>query len=86
MVNAIFSEGGIRPLDPLPLDWEEGQALRVEKVEEDEMTAEEIDRAFAAMEQLAQGKDASQDEILQHALDQAKAEAKAYMRRKMGLE
>ncbi len=30
MVKAIMSNGQIRPLEPLPADWQEGQPLRVE--------------------------------------------------------
>lgn len=30
MVKAIVCRGEIRPLEPLPSDWQEGQPLRVE--------------------------------------------------------
>ncbi len=35
MVNAVVSGGEIRPLDPLPADWKEGQRLRVERDDEE---------------------------------------------------
>jgi uncharacterized protein (DUF433 family) len=34
MVKAVVSHGEIRPLEPLPADWQEGQPLRIEKAEE----------------------------------------------------
>jgi hypothetical protein len=30
MVKAVVSCGEIRPLEPLPADWREGQPLRIE--------------------------------------------------------
>jgi hypothetical protein len=38
MVNAVVSRGEIRPLEPLPADWREGQPLRVEKADDDKAT------------------------------------------------
>ena len=35
MLKAVVSHGGIHPLEPLPLDWPEGQPLRVEKSDDD---------------------------------------------------
>ena len=29
MVKAVLSHGEIRPLEPLPVDWQEGQPLKV---------------------------------------------------------
>jgi uncharacterized protein (DUF433 family) len=39
MVKAIISGGGIRPLEPLPADWQEGQPLRVDTADEGKGTA-----------------------------------------------
>ena len=33
MINAIVSRGEIRPLEPLPTDWRDGQQLHIEKVD-----------------------------------------------------
>ena len=35
MVKAVVSRGEIRPLEPLPADWQEGQPLRVEKADDE---------------------------------------------------
>lgn len=48
MLKAVVSRGGIRPLEPLPVDWQEGQPLRVEKAEDGETSVEEdwLDSSF----------------------------------------
>jgi hypothetical protein len=46
-VKAIMSRGEIRPLEPLPADWREGQSLQIEKANDSEMPVEEIDGDFA---------------------------------------
>ena len=57
MLKAIVSQGEIRPLEPLPVDWQEGQPLRVEKADEGEMPIEEIDHDFAVLASLCEGSD-----------------------------
>ena len=47
MPIAELRNGEIRPLEPLPPDWQDGQRLRVESVEDDDATPAEIDRDFA---------------------------------------
>jgi len=42
MVKAVVSGGEIRPLEPLPADWREGQPLQVEKADDSETPVEEI--------------------------------------------
>ena len=42
MVKAVVRQGEIRPLEPLPADWREGQTLRVEKADDIRITG----RAF----------------------------------------
>ena len=49
MLKAIMSHGEIRPLEPLPADWQEGQRLRVEKIDDAEVPVDEIIRDFAAL-------------------------------------
>ncbi len=39
MVKAVVSNGEIRPLESLPAEWHEGQALRIETAEEVETPA-----------------------------------------------
>jgi hypothetical protein len=37
MVKAIVSRGEIHPLEPLPPDWQEGQPLRSEAADEEQL-------------------------------------------------
>jgi hypothetical protein len=86
MVRAIVSGGEIRPIEPLPSDWQEGQALRVEKDEYDEpTTAEQIDRDFAVLSGLCAASDPENEDELEQALREARREAKEQVRRQMGL-
>jgi hypothetical protein len=85
MVNAVVTRGMIRPLDPLPDDWLEGQPVRVEKVDEGEPTAEEIDRDYAELEALCATSDPTDEAILARALAEQHRESKEWMRRRMGL-
>ena len=64
MVKAVVSCGEIRPLEPLPADWREGQPLRIEKAEYSEMPAEEIDRDFAVLASLcSESEPANEDQL-----------------------
>jgi hypothetical protein len=85
MVKAVVSRGEIRPLEPLPADWQEGQPLRVEKVDQDEMTAEEIDRDFAVLEGMCAASEPGDEHPLEQALLEARREAKDWVGREMGL-
>lgn len=85
MVNAVVSGGEIRPLEPLPADWKEGQHLRIEKAEDSEPTVEAIDRDFALLEGLCTGGDTADDECLLCVLDEAHRQAKEQVRKQMGL-
>jgi hypothetical protein len=85
MVKAVVSHGEIRPIEPLPDDWRDGQTVRVEKIDEAEMSAEEIDRDFHAIASLCATSDPADEKKLDRALDQARREAKELVRRQMGL-
>lgn len=84
MLNAVVNGGQIRPLEPLPADWQEGQRLRVEKVDEGDLPVEEIDRDFAALAALCADAAAADEERLEHALQEAHGQAKEQVRRQMG--
>ena len=86
MVRAVVSHGEIRPLEPLPADWQEGQRLRVEKAEDGEMSVEEIDRDFAVLANLCETSEPAEEERLERALQQAHLQAKEQVRRHMGLK
>jgi len=86
MVKAIVSRGEIRPLEPLPADWREGQTLQVEKADESEMPVEEIDRDFAVLANLCSESEPANEDQLDRALHEARREAKEQVRRHMGLD
>jgi hypothetical protein len=85
MVKAVVSQGEIRPLEPLPADWQDGQPLRVEKADDTEMPVDEIDRDFAVLAGLCAASDPSDEALLEKALHSARSEAKEQVRRHMGL-
>jgi hypothetical protein len=83
--KAIVSRGEIRPLEPLPTDWQEGQQLRVEKADDGETPVDEIDRDFAALTTLCEASESADEEQLERALGDARRQAKEQVRRHMGL-
>jgi hypothetical protein len=85
MVKAVVRGGEIRPLDPLPAEWPEGQPVRVEKADEGEPTVADIDRDFALLTQLCGSSESADEERLELALREARRQAKEQVRRHMGL-
>ena len=85
MLKAVVSRGEIRPLEPLPVDWQEGQPLRVEKADEGEAPVEEIDRDFAVLARMCEASEPADEEQLERALQEAHRQAKEQVRRHMGL-
>jgi hypothetical protein len=86
MVKAIVSCGQIRPLEALPADWREGQALRIEKADDTEMPADEIDRDFAILASLCSESEPANEDQLDRALHEARRQAREHVRRGMGLD
>ena len=85
MVKAVVSHGEIRPLEPLPGDWREGQPVRIEKAEEGEQTIEEIDREFAVLANLCAASESGDEDQMDRALSESRRLAKEQVRRHMGL-
>lgn len=85
MLKAVVSQGEIRPLEPLPADWQEGQQLRVEKADETETSVEEIDRDFAVLATLCESSEPAAEEQLKRALQEARLQSKEQVRRHMEL-
>jgi hypothetical protein len=81
MLKAVVSHGEIRPLEPLPADWQEGQRLRVEKAEGGETPVEEIDRDFAVLATLCEASEPVDEEQFERALQEARRQAKEQVRR-----
>jgi hypothetical protein len=86
MVKAVVSRGEIRPLEPLPVDWQEGQPLRVEKADDPETPVEGIDRDFCLLASLCEASEPADEEQLDRYLQEAHRQAKELVRRHMGLE
>jgi hypothetical protein len=80
MVKAVVIRGEIRPLEPLPPDWREGQPLQVKKADDSELTLEEIDRDFAALANLCLESEAANEDELDRALHEAHSQAKEQVR------
>jgi hypothetical protein len=85
MLKAVVNHGEIRPLEPLPPDWHEGQCLRVEKEDNGEMSIEDIDRDFALLARLCASSDADDEAILERALREARLQSRDQVRRQMEL-
>jgi hypothetical protein len=86
MPKAILHNGQIQPVEPLPREWQEGELLRIEKAEDGEATIEEIDRDFALLAHLCADSDPTEEEWLSRALEEARRQSKAQVRRQMGLD
>ena len=85
MVKAVMSRGEIRPLEPLPADWQEGQPLRVEKEDGDETPVEEIDRDFAVLASLCAASEPANEDQLERAPAERAARPRSRFVGKWGL-
>ena len=85
MPIAVLQNGEIRPLEPLPVEWHDGQRLRVETLVDDDATPEEIDRDFALLASLCEASDPTDEARLSQALEEAHEQAKQKVRKQMGL-
>ena len=86
MPKAVLHNGEIRPLEPLPREWQEGDCLRVERAEDGGGSAADIDRDFALLTELCADSDPEEERRLTDALERARQQSKAQVRRQMGLE
>ncbi|CAN5126786.1 hypothetical protein BH11PLA2_BH11PLA2_14390 [soil metagenome] len=98
MVKAIYSNGVIRPVGPIPAEWTEGQSLRISLSEsdddhaewseftiDDDMTPEEIDAEFAILNEMCSHNDPAEEEKMMQAIAEHRREQKELMRKEMGL-
>jgi len=85
MLRAVVRGGEIRPLEPLPADWQEGQPLRVDKADDGEMAVDEIDHDFAVLAKMCETSEPEDEEQLEQSLLEARRQAKELVRRQMGL-
>ena len=85
MIRAVFKNGMIFPLDPIPMEWSAGRPLRVEADDLTEATPEEIDNWGKELDLLAAEVDPADLDRLNVALLEADVLAKDAVRREMGL-
>ena len=86
MIRAIFRDGQIQPLDPLPTGWDEGQELQITEVEPID-DPEAIERWCHDLESMAnRPDDPAEWEKFNSALAEADRLAKDQMRKEMGLD
>lgn len=85
MIRAVFRQGEIQPLDPVPAAWVDGQELRIEATGQSPLpNAEEIDRWAAELREhgVAQydpGELEQMEALLREADIISKAQVKAQM-------
>jgi hypothetical protein len=85
VIRAVVERGQIRPLEPLPSEWVDGRELRVLEAESGH-EPEELDAWCAEMNALAGELDDPEDWArIEAALADADTQAKAIVRREMGL-
>jgi hypothetical protein len=82
MLKAVLRKGAIVPVDPVPSDWEEGTALEVAKSKEG---AVNIDAWAKMMNELCAASSADEEERMRKAIDDHRRQAKAQVRKDMGL-
>jgi len=68
----------------LPVDWQDGQALRIEKADDVDTPIEEIDRDFDMLARLCESGEPADEEDLERALQEARRQAKEQVRRHYG--
>jgi hypothetical protein len=86
MIRAVVRNGVVQPLEPLPADWNDGRQVVVEEFEPCPVMAEDVDRWSSEMNELTAAlNDAEEWQEIETALAEADREAKAIVRREMGL-
>ena len=88
MIRAIVTNGMLKPLDPLPEDWLEGEELLIDAQPSREISqddASRLDRWYQALEASAAQLDPEDDRLLQEAVQGVRRLAKETARREMGL-
>jgi hypothetical protein len=84
MIRGIIQRGLIRPLDPIPADWVEGHHVIVE--EADSELEEDLADWYRELQKLGPARyESGEWEQVQATLIEADEQAKALVRREMGL-
>jgi hypothetical protein len=82
MLKATLQSGVIVPLEPLPPEWEDGEQLEVARAEAPLM---DIDAWAKTMDELCADSLVENEQIMYRAIEEHRQQAKAQMRRDMGL-
>lgn len=82
MLKATLRNGAIVPLEPVPVEWEEGATLDVAKTDD---VAVDVDAWVKMMDQLCLDSPADEEKRMRTAIDEHRCHAKAQARREMGL-
>ncbi len=85
MVKAIISQGLIRPLEPLPIEWKDGKEVWIDAEPDDDATPDEIARDFAELEEMCATNDPEDEARIAQAILELRHQGKETGRRKMGL-
>jgi hypothetical protein len=82
MLKAILRQGVIVPLEPVPREWEDGAALEVLKAH---APPDDIDAWAEFMNRLCADSSTTDEETMRRAIEEHRRQAKAQVRREMGL-
>ena len=82
MLKAKLKNGAIIPLGPLPAQWKEGMTLDVKEADDSPI---DIDEWAKSMNQLCADSTARDEQAMREAIDAHRQQAKAQVRRGMGL-
>jgi hypothetical protein len=84
MIRAIVQNGEIRPLEPLPAEWSNGRHVIVEDA--DVASVEELEAWYRELQSLGPAEyEPGEWQHMQEVLNEADEQAKALVRREMGL-
>ena len=84
MPKAVLKNGVILPLEPLPPEWVDGRELRVESAVDDD-ESQDLDTWFAELQALVAQNDPVDLARVDQAMHRADEQAKAMVRKQMGL-
>jgi hypothetical protein len=84
MPKAVLKNGVICPLEPLPPEWADGRELRVEAANEDDED-QDLDAWYQELQALVAQNDPNDFARVEQAIRAADEQAKAFVRKQMGL-
>jgi hypothetical protein len=84
MPKAVLKNGVICPLEPLPAEWADGRELRVESAVDDDENLD-LDTWFTELRSLVAQNDPADFARVEQAIRTADEQAKAMVRKQMGL-